>query len=216
MLGGSGTVSRTPAQARCCSHTSSARSSTYGSQPICPSLYASRRFGNCTSFPLKSQSVSDAIALPKVRVSATAGGASGPVAGIFDDDPTCMLTTVPVSSHARKNGSHSPEWIEGSPRLGGISQNVTARTPRSALRRISSAASSASQSGTMINGTRRPPESPHHSSTIQSLYARTQARASSRSFASRNVWPQKRGKVGKHSEASTQLTSMSSSRALGS
>ncbi len=36
--------------------------------------------------------------------------------------------------------------------------------------------------------------------------------ASSRSLASRNVWPQKRGNVGNDSDASTQLTSMSSSR----
>ena len=42
---------------------------------------------------------------PNVNVSATAAGASGPVAGIFDDDPTCMLITVLVSSHAAKNGS---------------------------------------------------------------------------------------------------------------
>ena len=32
-------------------------------------------------------------------------GASGDVAGIFDDDPMCMQTTVSVSSHAAKNGS---------------------------------------------------------------------------------------------------------------
>ncbi len=166
--------------------------------------------------PLNSQSVSDAIAFPNVNVSATATGASGPVAGIFDDEPTCMLITVSVSSQAAKKGSHSPEWIDGNPRLGGISQNVTARTPRSALRRISAAASSPSQSGMMISGIRRPPESPHHSSTIQSLYARTHARPRSWSFPSRNVWPQNRGKVGKHSDASTQLLSMSSSRAFGS
>ena len=44
-----------------------------------------------------------------------------------------------------------------------------------------------------------------------------QARPSSRSVvASVNVWPQKRGNVGKHSEASTWPMSMSSSRAFGS
>jgi hypothetical protein len=36
------------------------------------------------------------------------------------------------------------------------------------------------------------------------------------SSASRNVWPQKRGKLGKHSDASTWLQSMSSRRATGS
>jgi hypothetical protein len=49
--------------------------------------------------------VSDAIALPKLRVACTAGGASGEVAGIFDDEPMCMHTTVSVCSHAAKNGS---------------------------------------------------------------------------------------------------------------
>ena len=65
----------------------------------------------------------------------------------------------------------------------GSSENATARTPRAALRRTSSAASCASHSGTMHNGTSRPPESPAHSSTIQSLYARTHASASSLSAA---------------------------------
>ena len=36
-----------------------------------------------------------------------------------------------------------------------------------------------------------------------------------RSLASRKVWPQKRGNVGKHSDASTQFISMSSTRAFG-
>ena len=85
-----------------------------------------------------------------------------------------------------------------------------------ALRRTSSAASSASHSGTMISGIRCPPLSPHHSSTIQSLYASTHAWASSLSFASRKVCPQNRGNVGKQSEASTQFISMSSMRAFGS
>src|SRR4051812_15529302 len=101
--------------------------------------------------------------------AATAAGASGDVAGMRDDDPMCMQIVVLVSPHASMNGFQNPEWIEGSPRWGGISEKVTARTPRSALRRTSAAASSASHSGTMISGMRRPPESPHHSSTIQSL-----------------------------------------------
>jgi hypothetical protein len=40
-----------------------------------------------------------------VSVEPTAGGASAEVDGIFDDEPMCMLTTVPVSAQARKNGS---------------------------------------------------------------------------------------------------------------
>ena len=53
---------------------------------------------------------------------------------------------------------------------------------------------------------------PHHSSTIQSLYALTQSSPSSLSFASVKVWPQNRGKVGKQIDASRWLMSMSSSR----
>jgi len=33
------------------------------------------------------------------------GGASGAVIGDVPDDPTCRQTTVPVSSHAARNGS---------------------------------------------------------------------------------------------------------------
>ncbi len=119
--------------------------------------------------PENKKSESDAIALLKLNVAATATGASPEVAGICDDDPMCMHTTVFVSWHAAKNGSHSPEWIDGSPSLGGISLKHTACTPRAALRRTSAAASSASQSGMSVSGMRRPPLSPHHSSTIQSL-----------------------------------------------
>ena len=115
--------------------------------------------------------MSDDIALPKLNVAATATGASAEVAGIFDDDPMCMHTTVPVSAHAAKNGSQSPVWMLGRPSTAGISLKHTARAPRDALRRTSAAASSASQSGMIGSGIRRPALSPHHSSTIQSLYA---------------------------------------------
>src|SRR6476646_8738449 len=165
----------------------------YGSHPIWPSEYASLSWGNFTSTPENRKSERLAIALPKLRLAATATGASADVAGIFELEPMCMQTTFCVSWHAAKKGSHSPEWMLGSSSGGGISEKHTARTPRAALRRTSAAASSASQSGTMISGTSRPPLSPHHSSTIQSLYAVTQAAASSRSFASRHVWPQNRG-----------------------
>src|SRR5919106_445400 len=111
-------MSRTPPQARCSSHTVSARSRMYGIQPICPSLYASLSSGNWTSLPENSQSLIDAIALLKLSVAATPVGASGDVAGILDDDPMCMLIVVCVSSHAARNGSHSPEWIDGRPRCG--------------------------------------------------------------------------------------------------
>src|SRR4051794_38718191 len=158
----------------------------YGSHPIWPSEYASFNVGKRTSTPENRKSDNDAIALLNESVAATATGASPDVAGICDDEPMCMHTTVLVSWHAVKNGSHSPLWMLGSPSLGGISLKHTALTPRAALRRTSSAASWASHSGMRVSGISAPPESPHHSSTIQSLYATTHACASSRSFASRN------------------------------
>ena len=109
------------------------------------------------------------MALLKLSVACTVAGASGDVAGICDDEPMCMLTTVSVSWHAWKNGSQWSVWIDGSPRWWGISLKHTACTPRSALRRTSAAASSASHSGMMHSGMRRPPVPAHHSSTIQSL-----------------------------------------------
>src|SRR3954470_1809605 len=102
-------MSRPPAHARWPTHPSSARSSRYGIHPICPSEYASFSFGNCTSLPENSQSLIDAMALLKLSVAATAVGASPDVAGIRDDEPMCMLITVPVSSHTAKNGSQYPE-----------------------------------------------------------------------------------------------------------
>ncbi len=59
-------------------------------------------------------------------------GASGDVAGIRDDEPMCMHTTVPVSSQAWKNGSQwrSLSCTDGSPSGCGFSENVTAKQPR--------------------------------------------------------------------------------------
>jgi hypothetical protein len=57
--------------------------------------------------------------LPKLRVAATAGGASIDVAGIFELEPMCMHTTVEVSWHATKKGSQYPVWMLGNPRCGG-------------------------------------------------------------------------------------------------
>src|SRR2546423_9961407 len=98
-------MSRTPPHARCSRHTSSARSSRYGIQPIWPSEYANFSRGNRTSTPENRKSLIDAMALLKLNVAATAAGASGDADGIDDEDPICMHTTVAVSSHARKNGS---------------------------------------------------------------------------------------------------------------
>src|SRR3954447_17171434 len=144
----------------------------YGIQPIWPSEYASFRFVNFSSWPENNQSLMDAMALLKLNVACTAAGASGDADGIDDDDPMCMLIQTSLASHAAKNGSQWSVWIDGRPNLGGISLKQTAWTLRAALRSISSTASCTSHRGTMMSGIKRPPLSPHHSSTIQSLYAR--------------------------------------------
>src|SRR3984957_11057611 len=109
------------------------------------------------STPEKRKSHNDDMAFPKLRDAATATGASADVAGIFDEEPMCMLTTVPVSAQAAKNGSQYPLWMLGSPRWGGISLKHTARTPRAALRRTSAAALSAFHSVMRHRGRSRPP-----------------------------------------------------------
>ena len=55
-------------------------------------------------------------------------GASGDVAGIFDDEPMCMQTTVSVSSHAWKNGSQnlSLSCTDGRPSGYGFSEKAIA------------------------------------------------------------------------------------------
>ena len=97
------------------------------------------------------------------------GGASGEAAGIFDDDPMCMHSTVRVSSQIANSGSQYPVWMLGSPRCVGISLKQIARAPRAALRATSATASSTSQSGMRQSGISLPSESPHQSSIIQSL-----------------------------------------------
>jgi hypothetical protein len=51
------------------------------------------------------KSVMLAAELPNRIVAPTASGASGEACGVLVPEPMCMQTTVPVSSHARKNGS---------------------------------------------------------------------------------------------------------------
>ena len=107
-----------------------------------------------------------------VSIELTMNGASGDVAGIFDDDPMCMQTTVSVSSQAAKNGSqYRPcRGSTAGPSGYGFSVKATAWPPLAAQRRTSAAARSASHSGTIVSGISRPLPSPaHHSSIIQSL-----------------------------------------------
>src|SRR3954471_16288672 len=118
------------------------------------------------SLPENSQSLMDAMALLKLSVACTAAGASGDADGIDDDEPMCMLIHTSLASHAAKNGSQWSEWIDGRLSFGGLSLKRTACTWRAALRSISATASFTSHSGTMMRGIRRPPLSPHLSSTI--------------------------------------------------
>ena len=136
------------------------------------------------SLPENSQSASDAIELLNASVPPTPPGASGDAPGFVDDEPMCMHSVTPVSLQTWNTGSHSPLWIVGSLRWWGSSLKQNARTPRSALRWISCAASSTSHSGMMHSGMLQPPDGSHHSSTIQSLYAWTHASPSSLSSAS--------------------------------
>src|SRR5262245_22203496 len=171
-------------QASWWSHTVSARSSAYGIQPIWPSLYASFSFGNSMSLPLNSQSPSDAIELLNASIPPTPAGASGDAFGLVDDEPMCMHRVTPVSLHVASIGSQWPVWMLGRLRYVGSSLKHTARTPRAATREISSTARSTSHSGMRQSGMFTPPDGAHHSSIIQSLYARTHASASSLSSAS--------------------------------
>ena len=86
----------------------------------------------------------------------------------------------------------------------GSRENATACTPRAALRRTSAAASSTSHSGTMHSGIRRPPRvaAPLLDHPVVVRARRTPPRGPCPSPPA-NVWPQKRGNVGKHSDAST-------------
>ena len=165
------------------------------------------------SRPEKSQSANDAIELLNANVPATPSGASGDAAGLLDDDPMCMHKVTPVSLHTSNTGSQWPVWMLGRFSRVGSSEKQNARTPRSALRRTSATASSMSQSGMRHKGRFIPPDGAHHSSTIQSLYARTHASARSLSCASKNVWPQNRGNVGNGNDPSTQFSSKSLTRA---
>ncbi len=72
------------------------------------SAYSSFRSGYRCSTPENRKSVRLATLLPKMIVAATASGASGDVCGVLVPDPMCMQITVPVSSHAWKNGSQWP------------------------------------------------------------------------------------------------------------
>src|ERR1044072_6456324 len=106
------------------------------------------------------------MALAKVSVELTIGGESGDVAGIFDEDPMCMLMTVSVSLHASKKGSQkrSLSCSDGKPSGDGFSENATAWLPNDAHRRTSGATASGSHRGMIVSGMSLSLPSPAHHS----------------------------------------------------
>ena len=58
------------------------------------------------------------MALPKLSVAATATGASADVAGIFDDEPMCMHTTVPRLLAGGEERVPVPAVDAGQPEVG--------------------------------------------------------------------------------------------------
>src|SRR6516164_2052505 len=95
------------------------------------------------------------MAKPKNSTPMQSPGASLEVVGVDPDEPTWRHTTVPVSSHAARNGSQYPVWMDGRPSGSGFSENDTALKPRAALARTSSAATSGSSSHGIWHGIRR-------------------------------------------------------------
>ncbi len=95
-----------------------------------------------------------------------------------------------------------------------LSGNVTARKPRVALRRTSSAATSGSRSHASCSGMIRSGYAPAHTSWCQSFHARTHASPSSGSWLRANAAPANPAMSdGKHSDAQMPATSMSAMRA---
>src|SRR5688572_24756180 len=97
-----------------------------GTQPMPPSDSTIRIPGKRLGMCEYSQSVHASNELTMNNADRAAGSES--VDGLItcDDEPTCRLTTVSVSSHAAKKMSQYPEWIDGSPSFSGFSLKDTA------------------------------------------------------------------------------------------
>ena len=104
---------------------------------------------------------------------------------------------MPVASHAAKNGSHSPLWMLGSPRYAGISEKHdgahAARRVALDLGRGELRVPERDEAQRHEPAAARRRTTPRPSSRCTRA---THSSASSRSFASRNVCPQNRGKFG--------------------
>ena len=152
--------------------------------------------------------------LPKMIVAGTADGASDDVWGVLVPEPMCMARTVPVSAHRRRRTAPSSRCRA----TAGRGTPAARRTPRRARRALRCDAPRRSPG-------RRPTAGPGRAGSGGRRWCRTTPRPSSRcrperiasarslSLPQRNIWPQKRGKFGKQSCASTPLSCMSSMRA---
>ena len=78
-----------------------------------PSESAIFRFGNLRKTCDQMRSAAHMKRFTGVIVIITSTGASSDVTEIDDDEPMCRQTTVPVSSHARRNGSQWSLWKLG-------------------------------------------------------------------------------------------------------
>ena len=122
------------------------RSSTIGTHDTPASDITILMFGKRIGIRAYTQSTAAMTPFTGNSVTATSVGLSPEGRATEPDAPTWRLTTVSVSSQARKNGSHASEYTDGNPRRLGVSGKVTARNPRRAFAQISSAASDGSAS----------------------------------------------------------------------
>ncbi len=176
---------------------------------------ATARSGKRSGTPDHSHSAAPSKALTGKSVGKSSKGGSGEGSGAHPEAPVWRQTTVAVSSHAAKNGSHSPEKIDGTPSRAGNSGKLTALKPRAALRLTSCAASATSASQGSCSGMMRSGYVPAHTSACQSFQARIDARPSSGSSDLEKTDPQKPAtSEGKHNDAHTPLMSMSATRAV--
>src|SRR5258708_31659992 len=75
----------------------SARSITYGIQPICPSAKHTRRLGWRANAPENNQSESDITEVMNTRMAVTAGGPSADEVIQCEPQPMCMKLAIPRS-----------------------------------------------------------------------------------------------------------------------
>src|SRR5207237_390083 len=192
----------------------SRRSTSIATQPMPLSDMAIFRSGYVTAHADHNHSAHAVNDMWPTRVAPS--GTPGEYCGnsTMPDEPTCRLMTVSVSAHARMIGSQYRSKIDGMSMRWGRSGSVTERNPRAALRRISSAPISGSESHVIPMGTMRSGYGEYHSSNNQSFHARVTARPSSGSEHCEKTRPQKPVIIdGKLSDAHTPLMSMSRMRA---